>query len=180
MNMQILFSTKQRELIMNYLLDNPNKEINMNQIARKLKISPAQVHKYITILRGEHLVRDKTFLSTSLINSLRIVRNLNKINELNTVRILQKYFPMAEGIGIYGSWAKGMNDETADLDIWIKMKKTLKDIEIAKARREIEQKIGKPVDITILTPERIKNLREKNDSFYFSIYHGITLWGEGL
>lgn len=180
MNIQPLFSTKQRELIMNYLLDNPNEEINMNRIARKLSISPAQMHKYIEILRQENLVQNKKLLITPLINSLRLTRNLSKISNLNIIKILQKHFPKAIGIGIYGSWAKGVNDETADLDIWLKITKLPKDIEIVKARREIEQKIGKAVDITILNQERMSQLQERNASFYFSLYHGITLWGEGL
>lgn len=180
MNIQSLFSTKQRELIMNYLLENPSKEINMSQIAKNLKMSRSQVHKYISILRNFGLVKGKKLLNMPSINSFRLTRNLIKIGETRIVSLVRKNFPKVQGIGLYGSWSKGTNDETADLDLWIKMKKSASDAEIAQARREVEQKIGKPVDITILAPEIIKNLREKNDSFYFSLYHGITLWGEGL
>ncbi len=142
MNLQELFSTKERELIINYLLDNPNVEINMYQIAKKLKISRSQVHKYVSILRRENIVKGKKFLNMPLINSLRLTRNLNKINEFNIVKILQKYFPRAEGIGIYGSWAKGTNDESADLDFWIKMQNLQKILKLQKRAARLSKKLA--------------------------------------
>jgi len=34
--------------------------------------------------------------------------------------------------------------------------------------------------MAIITPERLEHFMEKSDSFYFSLHHGITLWGEGI
>ena len=180
MKIQPLYSTKEREIILNYLLDHPSEKINMNQLARKLKISVGQVHKYISILRREGIVKGDSLQDTPTVRSLRILYNLQKINKKKIVQLLKRHFPDISGIGIYGSWAKGTNIENADLDIWIKIEKSPLDINIAKTRKEIEIVIGVPVDLTMATPESMKHFREKSDSFYFSLYNGIKLWGEEL
>ena len=180
MKIQPLFSTKERELILAYLLDHPSEKINMNQLARKLRISVGQIHKYISILRREGIVKDNNLQDTPTIRSLRILHNLQKINERKVIQLLKRSIPDILGIGIYGSWAKGTNIENADLDIWIKIKKSPSDIDIAKTRKEIESAIRVSVDMTIATPESMKHFREKSDSFYFSLYNGIKLWGKEL
>ena len=106
--------------------------------------------------------------------------NIKRIQEAKVVDVLRGRFPESEGIGIYGSWAHGTNFEGADLDIWLSMKKEPEDLKIAKARRELEERAGVPVDITTATPERLKHFREKSEAFYFSLYNGLILWGEGL
>jgi len=180
MKIQPLYSTKEREKILSHLLDHPSEKINMNQLARRLKISVGQVHKYVSILRKEGIVKGDSLQDTATIRSLRVLCNLQKINEKKIIQLLKRHLPDISGIGIYGSWAKGTNIENADLDLWIKMKKSPSDIDIAKTRKEIETVIGVPVDLTIATSESMKHFREKSDSFYFSLFNGIKLWGEEL
>ena len=180
MKIQPLFSTKERELILAYLLDHPSEKINMNQLARKLKISVGQIHKYVSILRKEGIVKGIGIQDTPMVRSLRVLRNLQRIEEKKLINRLKRHIPNILGIGIYGSWADGTNKENADLDVWIKLEKSPADIDIAKTRKELENVILVPVDITIATPEHMKHFREKSDSFYFSLYNGIKLWGEEL
>lgn len=174
-----LLSTKEREKILGYLLYH-QENINMNKLARKLNLSVGQIHKYVSILRKEGLVVNDELKETPFTCALRLLWNLKRIQEAGVVGMLRNCFPELEGLGLYGSWASGTNLEGADLDIWVKMKKEPGDLEIVKARKEIEPKIGVPVDITIATPERLEHFREKSDAFYFSLYNGIILWGEGL
>lgn len=180
MKMHPLLSTKEREKILGYLLEHPSGRINMNKLARELKLSVGQIHKYVSILRKDGLVVGDELQEIPFTCALRLLWNLKRIQEADAVRILRRHFPKLKGVGIYGSWAGGTNLEDADLDIWVKMKKEPGDIELAKARKEIEGKIGVPVDITITTPERLEHFLEKSEAFYFSLYNGRILWGEGL
>ncbi|MFH1448245.1 MAG: nucleotidyltransferase domain-containing protein [Candidatus Micrarchaeota archaeon] len=180
MNICPLFATKEREKILDYLLEHPSERINMNGLARKLHLSPGQIHKYITILRKAGLVEKDTIKETPLTGVLRLTHNLKRIAQTKLVDILRRGFPRVKGIGIYGSWASGTNLEDADLDIWLKIEKEPADENMAKMRKKLEKKLGIPVDIVIATPERLKHFQEKSDSFYFSLYHGRILWGEGL
>ena len=180
MNISTLFATEERERILSYLLEHPSERINMNGLARKLDLSPGQVHKYITILRKWDLVGLDFLKPTPFTNVLRLMNNLKRISRAKTVDLLRENFPKTTGIGVYGSWASGTNIEGSDIDLWLKMKKEPKDAEIAGARKRIDNTLGAPVDIIIATPERLEHFREKSDSLYFSLYNGIILWGEGL
>lgn len=175
-----LLSTEEREKILGYLLAHPSEKINMNRIARELGLSPGQVHKYVSILRKEGLVEKDEWKEGPPAHSLRLLFNLKRIGEADAVGILCRELPGVKGIGIFGSWASGTNIEGSDLDIWVKIGKEPKELAVAKARKRLEEKIGAPVDVIIATPERMKHFREKSDAFYFSLYNGRILWGEGL
>ncbi|MCK4318948.1 nucleotidyltransferase domain-containing protein [Candidatus Micrarchaeota archaeon] len=180
MNIHTLLSTEEREKILRYLLKNPSNEINMNKLARELRLSVGQIHKYVTILRKERLVDQNRLQEIPITKTLRLLFNIKRIQEKRLVAILKNHLPKSKSIGIYGSWANGTNLEGADLDIWVKMDNEPADLELAKTRKKLEKKLGVPVDLTIATPERLKHFREKSDAFYFSLYNGIILWGEGL
>lgn len=180
MNIHRLLSSEERETTLGYLLEHPSKEINMNELARLLKLSAGQIHKYVSILREMRLVRGNEFQDGPMTRALRAVWNLKRIEEAGLIRILRRRFPKANGIGIFGSWAGGTNLENADLDIWIKMDKEPEDMEVAKARKEIEIKMNIQIDLIVATPERLEHFKVKSEAFYFSLYNGRHLWGEAL
>jgi predicted nucleotidyltransferase len=180
MHFSEIFSTKERIKILGYLLEHPSKKINMNKLARKLKLSPGQIHKYITILRKEKIVIKDCINESSYTHSLRLLWNLKRIQKSSLEKILQRSFSKLKGYGIFGSWANGTNTEEADLDIWLKMDKEPDDLQIANARREIQKKIGVAVDLVVATPIKLKHFKDKSETFYFSLYHGKVLWGENL
>jgi predicted nucleotidyltransferase len=175
-----LLSTDERERILGYVLEHPSERINMNKLARELKLSVGQIHKYVTILREYKIVMDDRLQEIPLTCALRLLWNLKRIKEAKVVGILRRGLPNIIGIGIYGSWASGTNSEGADLDLWVNTEKEPDDISIAKVRRELETRMQLPVDLTITTPDRLAHFRKKSDAFYFSLYHGIVLWGDRL
>jgi len=175
-----LLSTNEREEILGYVLEHPSERINMNKLARLLGLSLGQIHKYITILREYKLVIDDRLQEIPLTCALRLLWNIKRIKEADVVGILRHSLPEIIGIGIYGSWASGTNLEGADLDLWVNMENEPDDLSIARVRRELEKRMQLPVDLTITTPDRLNHFRKKSDAFYFSLYHGIVLWGDRL
>ena len=180
MNMQPLFSTKERELILNYLLDHADLPINMNQIAREIGVSPSQVHKYVSILRQCKLVEGSEVLDTPLLNTLRLIKNLNIIDEFGVVKKIRKAIPSAKGIGLYGSWAGGRNTRQSDLDLWVKTDIEVSDLEIAKISRTISEGLRAEVELLIATPRKIDFLQKKAESVYYTLFNSMLLWGEPL
>ena len=180
MNIQPLFSTVEREKIFTYLIYHFEEGISLHKIAREVGVSPSQVHKYVSILKDMRFVQDNKLLDSPLIRSLRLVENLLQLRKERVVNFLKKSIPSAEGIGIYGSWAKGSNTGDADLDIWIKVSKAPDDLTLAKTRRTLEKKLGVVVDLTPITPEKFEYLKKKNPPFYFSLCNSTRLWGEKL
>ncbi len=182
MNISPLFSTPKRELLLCRLLSRPSETLNMNGLARELKISPGQVHKYAGILQKEGLFESRggKLADSPNTRALRVVCNLKRAESGRVVQILRRYFPNAAGIGVFGSWVKGTNNEGSDFDVWIKIENEPEDLLVARARRELERSLGVPADITIATPSRVSGFKEKSGSFYFSLFSGITLWGAEL
>lgn len=111
---------------------------------------------------------------------MRAAKNLSEIEKSRVTHIIKKEIPAAKGIGVYGSWVHGTNYEKTDLDLWVKAPKNPSDLQVARARREIEKKVGVPVDLTCFDKEKLEQIKEKSDSFYFSLYNSIKLWGEDL
>ncbi len=176
--MQPLFSTKERELILDYLLGNPNEEINMNALARKLGVSPGQVHHYLGILEGCGLFKNKMLVDNAMTHTLRLSKNLARMGRFEVIKTIRKRVKRAVGIGVYGSWANGSNKKGSDMDIWVKSDVDLNDLDLSKLNKELSIRAGVPVEVLVLTAERMKHLKNKAESLYYSLFNSITLWGE--
>ncbi|MFH1199782.1 MAG: nucleotidyltransferase domain-containing protein [Candidatus Micrarchaeota archaeon] len=181
MNITELFSTGERQKILGYLLSHPSQGMTMRALAKKLGLSAGQIHKYFAILGKEGLFEQGRLKEGPLISSLRLLWNVKRIEEAGVVGIIRHRIGAVAGIGLYGSWASGTNAEGSDLDLWVKTEAEPEDdLKLAKARKEIESRLGVPVDVVIASSQRLARLREKSDAFYFSLYNGRVLWGEGL
>ena len=180
MNITPLFSTPEREKILDYMLDNPKEKVTMRQIAKQLSVSASQVHKYFVILRKLGIIRKMEVQDNYLVRSLRIMQNMKKLKNANIVSFLRKKIPGLKGIGVFGSWAEGTNMKGSDLDIWIKVEKEPELLTIAKTRKELEATIGVDIDLIILDKIKIKRHMEKNPPFYFSLFYSILLYGEKI
>ncbi|MGC8850164.1 MAG: nucleotidyltransferase domain-containing protein, partial [Candidatus Bathyarchaeia archaeon] len=173
---------KEREKIIEFVLDNPEKEIKVRELAALLKISPAHVCRTLKILaehgiikRGDNVVD----LSNPYVRMLKVLFNIKKLIDGDVIGRLKRLGAM--GAGIYGSWATGTNREDSDLDIWIKVGGNPGEMKVAAISSEIRRALGRNVQILVLTPKRIERLREGDPIFYYSLVFGsIRLYGEAI
>ncbi len=175
-----MLSTRERVALLEYLLRRPSLEIVPDRVARSTGMSRSQAHKYVNLLRRGGIVAGRRLLDSPFLQAMRALFNIRKIEGANVGGILKRHFPKMRGWGIFGSWGSGTNDERSDLDIWVRLEKEPGDLEMARARKGISGKLGVPVDIVAATPERLENLREKSPAFYYSLYNGKVMEGEGL
>ena len=85
------------------------------------------------------------------------------------------------GFGIFGSWSKGTNTESSDLDVWIKTKNELGVAELSRIRRILKQETGAPeISIIALTNKRIKELKNKDQLFYATLLNSFHIGGEQI
>lgn len=180
MNISTILSTEDRVKILEYLLFHQIGKVGIRRVASEVKLSPALIHKYVNILEKEGIATDGTLAETPNVRALRLLFNLKRIEDAKITHIARAKLNDIEGIGVYGSWSDGTNNEKSDLDLWLKIRDEPSDSELSKLRNELEAKIGVPVDVTIATPERLKHFREKSDSFFYSLHHGKVLWGKSL
>ncbi len=180
MNMATLFSTPERERILEYFLYQPKEKMTMRQIARELSLSPALIHKYVTLLRKFGLLKGMEMQNTPLVCSLRLTQNILRFRRAGIAGILKKKIPGIKGVGFFGSWAKGTNDMDSDLDIWIKVEEEPELLLVAETRKDLEKKMKVDIDMVVIDEKKIIAHREKNPPFYFSLYNSIVLWGVGI
>lgn len=175
MNIEEILSTKERVKILSYIIYS-EKKLRVNEIARKLKLSKGLVSKYFEILirklilkkiRGKFIVRNN-----SLVKSLRIMLNIQKINP----KIFKKY-KFVKAVGLYGSCAKGVDTISSDIDLWVKVEK-ISDKKIAELTSELKRKIEN-AGILILNNKKLELLKKKDSLFYHSLFFSsIILYGK--
>ncbi len=179
MNIPELFSTKERLSLLSKILFESG-EIRIHDIARKAKTSPAQAHKYVLILERNGLVKNRKLVDSAKTRELRALLDLKKIEDAGVVDAIRKALPKPIGIGVFGSWADGTNNNDSDVDLWVRLEQKADESQAAAAKKAAETRLGNKVDLTLVSPEMQSGLRLKSEAFYYSLYHGKVLWGEGF
>ena len=177
--MVTLFS-KERDKLIEFVIDNPSKEIEIRELARLLKLSPAHVSRTLKNFKRYGVIKNKRVdLSNPYVKALKIFFNIKKLVNNNVTRILKKLEPISAGV--YGSWANGSNYEDSDLDVWIKVDRRISESRVASVSNDIRKVLGRNVQILVLSMERIDRLKKEDPIFYYSLIFGsIILFGETL
>lgn len=173
-SMEGLFNNKTWKII-KYLLDHPTAKIHGKNLAKELRISEPSVSVVLKLLRKIKFVKGKNIdILNPKVRAMKIAFNIEKASKIikNIVSSLN-----VSGIGVYGSWAKGTNNENSDIDLWINVKENLEAVKLAKLRREIREKINVEPSFLILTKEKIEKLKKDNPVLYFSLIYSFLLWG---
>ncbi len=165
--LEYLFRTKGQILILKLFFLNPNKEFHLNDIARRIGLSPSYVAKGLSKIEKIGLVsrREQGNLVLFKVNSKCVIYDeLKKIflkYELLD-EIIARELP-AEQIKyafIYGSFAQGTETESSDIDLLIIGK--IKENMILDIIRKIEGEIGREVNYILWTEEEFrKKVKER-------------------
>lgn len=170
-----IFSSKKRVKILEHVLY--RNTIKVTNVAKELSLSKGFVSEFLYLLhKNKILYKNKEYHPTnnSLTRAIKILLNINKIN----LHKIKK--PFIKGIGIYGSWAYGTNTIDSDLDIWIKTEKYPQEKELAQLSKILRKMVYTDVQLLVLTPKKIKQIKT-DTPFYSSLYHSsILLWGEPI
>lgn len=150
--------------------------ISVNNIASQLRLSKGLVSKYFQILLKQKILKKekgKLFVSeTPLVRAIKILLNVKGIG----AGIFSKY-PFVTAAGLYGSCARGENNEESDVDLWIRIK-DVEEAKIASLTSEINKKI-KNAKVLFLSDKKIEKLRKEDIMFYHSLTFGsIILYGD--
>ncbi|MBI2148380.1 nucleotidyltransferase domain-containing protein [Candidatus Woesearchaeota archaeon] len=158
--------------------EEPNKEFNVREVSRLLKIAPATASKELKSLSKIGILKDrkermlnlyKSNLENSLYKDLKIFYSIRKIKESGLVDSLNNFY-LRPTIILFGSSAYGTDTETSDLDIVILSEKT-KDF---SETNKFEKKLNKKIQFFIL--KDIKDLR--NDHLINNVINGIIIQGK--
>jgi len=155
----------------------------VRDIAEKLKTSPGYVFKIIHLLKKHNIVGEKRqknrkiiFLNNENIftRKIRALINTEKISRNIHFRELMK-----EGaVGIYGSYAEGMDDNLSDIDLWVCTEKP--SYEIQKVVTELEKNMKKKISFLLLNSKKIRELKTNDYEFYIRLKLTSTVFGGNL
>ena len=157
-------------------LENPTKEFSVREVARILKISPATASsrlrefakRSVLIERKERMLKlYKANVESDLYKDIKIFYNIRKLKESGLMDELNKFY-LKPTIVLFGSYSKGLDTETSDIDLLVISEKR-KLINLTKFEKKLKRKIQ------LFVVEDIKEL--KNEHLINSVLNGITLQG---
>lgn len=159
-------------------LEEPNREFNVREAARMLKIAPATASKKLKKLAKEGILKERKdrFLNlyrADMENSqyldLKVYYTIRKIRESGLRDSLNRFY-IKPAIVLFGSAAYGMDTKDSDIDLFILSEKTGKPPETSKFEKIINRKIQ------IFAEKDINDL--KNEHLINNVLNGIVLQGE--
>jgi len=174
-DLSALFRTAERITLLRAALNVPT--CTVQQITAKTGLSKGLVSPYLALLAHEGLLEknDRTYQLKFSPLTVAIKRLLN-IDRITTVG---KKPAWASGIGLYGSWAEGINMEESDIDIWVYAKTLPTGIMVAELERDISRALSAEVHVLVLTREKIAGMKDSDEPFYRSfVKQSITLEGD--
>jgi predicted nucleotidyltransferase len=167
--------------VLELFIKNPYERYYLREASRILDISPMTVKRTLDILVQERLLVREKFknqilykanMDSAAFKHLKVAYNLAWLEEKNLVEFLKEKLPGLSSLVLYGSFAKGENDEKSDIDL-LAISPTLK-----KSGLRLPALLGKETSLIIFTPSQWKEQAKKNRAFYLDVItEGIVLFG---
>lgn len=166
----ILKSKKALEII-EFFIENQDKEIYQSEISRKLKMSRNTISKWLDALNKNNFLNERTSgkmkylglnADNAVIKQIKILINVSKLSE-----ILKSIENEGLEIYLYGSVARGEDDKESDVDLLIVGKiERERLVEIIEKAKDSMKREVKPL---VLTPLEYAELSRKNRLLYENI-----------
>jgi len=171
-----LFSSPQRIKILEFVLYRETSTVTI--VSKELSISKGLASQFLAHLQKRGILySNKGYHPTNHVLT-RVIKIFLNANKIDIPKIKKKSF--IKGIGLYGSWAHGTNTVNSDLDIWIKVDSYPDEKELADLVKILRQMAYVDVQLLVLTPQKIDQIK-KDEPFFSSLCNGsLSLWGELL
>ena len=159
----------------------PNRLFHVREMARLLKLNPTTASKYLNQLNKEGLLAKSSELGHLLFKAntesssyryAKIYYNLKSLWDSGLIVYLDKELHYPEAILLFGSYAKGENDENSDIDLFVlaNTKKHL-DFDI------FEKKLRANIQLFVKNRDEFAKLQKENKNLVNSILNGIVIKG---
>ncbi len=162
--------------ILNLFFLNKDKSFYINEIARKIKEDPANVHKKLIQLTEEGLLVDffqgkERFFSLNL--KYPLLKEYRKIilKEVGFEKDLQIKLQKIAGIEqayIFGSYVRQKMSLESDIDLLVIG--NFNSLQLQKTILEIQKLINREINTVELTPQEFKKKKKQNDPFLEDIF----------
>lgn len=157
--------------ILAFLLLNPNNELGINEIARKLNLSPGSVKRYTDLFvkdglaeikKAGNIHQPRLIYDNALIKEMKKTYSVLLLAESKIKKISEDF----TSIALYGSFASGAFDEKSDIDILvISGNKEINSEVISK----IESAFNRELQLTIIPYYKWEMMKKQNNEFAASL-----------
>jgi uncharacterized protein len=167
--------------VLKLFLDHPYSRFYLRESARLLKMDPMTVSRALDLLVSDDLLvrtKEKTMilykanLENPACRYLKISYNLAWIQKKGVVRFLQDRMKAVSSVVVFGSYAKGDNDEDSDIDILV--------ISLSKEKPTVDlsRLLKRDVNLVSMSPAEWSQQAKTNRAFYLDVMlDGIVLHG---
>lgn len=167
--------------VLELFIKNPYDQYYLRETSRILGISPMTVKRALDLLVKDRLIRRDEFknqilykgnLESSAFKHLKVAYNLAWLEEKGIVDYMKENLAGLSTMVLYGSFAKGENDEKSDIDLLV--------ISVSPRKRDfrLQELLEKETSLTIFKPSEWREQAKKNKAFYMDIItEGIVLFG---
>jgi predicted nucleotidyltransferase len=167
--------------VLELFIKNPYEWYYLREASRILEISPMTVKRALDLLAKERMLLREEFknqilyranMESAAFKHLKVAYNLSWLEKIDFVDHLKENLAGLSTLVLYGSYAKGENDEKSDIDLLaISSSGTKKDI-------RLKELSGKETSLTVFTPAKWREQAKKNKAFYIDVItEGIILFG---
>ncbi len=166
--------------VLELFIKNPYERYYLREASRILDISPMTVKRALDLLVEDRMLLREEFKKQILYKAnmesiafkhLKVAYNLAWLEKKDIVNYLKENLAGLSSLVLYGSFAKGENDEKSDIDLLaISLSGTKKDIALME--------LSKETSLTVFTPAKWREQAKKNKAFYIDVItEGIVLFG---
>jgi len=177
----MLFNKSSKKIIQ-FFFNEPYESIHLRELSRKTKTSIYSTKKIIDYLLNQEILSEKRQGNQRIVKpnmeniffkQLKITFSIKKIQESDLLDHLKKKIPAISSVILYGSTAKGTDNQKSDIDLLVIGQKTRLDIS------QYEKKLDKQINIIVMKWSEWRIHAEKDKAFYREIIKdGIALYGE--
>ncbi len=166
--------------VLPYLLEHPYKAIHLRELARKTGTSSSTCYRMIKHLSEYGLVeRKKSYgrvfvkpIMSLTVKKLKIAYSTYLIEKSGVIEYIAKNSFGLQSLLVYGSTARGEDDENSDYDILVIASGCNAD------KLVISEMLKREINLKCLTLEEWKKVAEKNKAFYIEVItNSIVLKG---
>lgn len=166
-----------RRRLLAYYFTNPRARFHVRDLAKHLHVDPSNLSKELARLEREGLFRSevsgrqKYFLLNRKYPLFTEVRSI-VAKTVGAVPVLTDSLQKIEGIQeayLYGSFARNQQDAASDIDVLV-IGEPKPEI-LADVARKLEQRLGREINYTVLTPKELRLRRARKDPFIDDVWH---------
>lgn len=171
----------ERNDILEYFFEYPEREFHVREIAKLLKKSPTTISKYLNELKKEGILLSENKLNhhlfranstNHLFKDSKLFYNIETLRESGLLEYLDEQLNHPQAILLFGSFAKSENIQKSDIDLFI-ITSVKKEINI----KEFEKKLGHEIQLFLHSDQEIEKMKKKKEPLLNSAINGVILEG---